>query len=283
MKKIKITDLKGIHLELSSYCNLKCPFCARQDRPDPLRMNKNLSKKAIDNLFIDELVVNLEDLTMCGSFGEPTLNPNLPYILGKMNRLNPDCHIFISTNGSTHTNEWWYHFGKCIKKLNLDMCFCLDGFTKETNKYRDSDVEKVLIHIENYLRGTGGKNAELKTILFEHNQHEIEKFQEYTDKRNMKYTVKHSWDYDNEYRKATIDIDAEEIYNPTCSFINKGYFYVSAIGEVLPCCYYVEDFYKYPQLLLEDYTIKEIVESASFNVLLLHINKSIECRKHCGI
>lgn len=285
MKKIKITDLKSIHLELSSFCNLNCPFCGRQTGPIPERMNKNLSKKAIDNLLIPELICNLKNIDLCGNFGEPTLSPNFTYFIGRMKKLNPDCIIWISTNGSTHTPEWWYYLGKALRKTNVYMSFCLDGLTDETNKYRGSSVEKVRIHMENYLRGVGGKRVEWKITAFEHNQCDIEEIREITKQKGIKLDIKYSWFYDNdEYKKPTVIIpEAESIYNPRCTFLQDGLFFVTTLGEVLPCCHIIPDFFEYPHLSLEDHTIDKIIESTPFKSLLLHINKNSECRKHCGI
>lgn len=284
MKKIKITDLKQIHIELSSFCNLSCPFCGRQTGPIPERMNKNLSKKSIDNLLTPELARNLEKIIICGNFGEPTLNPNLVYLIGRMNKLNPDCSIWISTNGFTQSNEWWYCLGKAVRRLNVHMCFCLDGLTDETNKYRGSSVEKVRVHMINYLRGVGCKNTEWKITAFEHNQHDIEEIRKITKEHGMKLNVKYSWYYDDEYKKPTVMIpEAETIYNNRCTFLQDGNFFVTSLGEVLPCCHKIPDFFKYPHLLLEDHRIDEIIESSPFKSQLLHINKNSECRKHCGI
>lgn len=281
MKKILLNDIKKIHLELSSYCNLKCPFCARISRAGEIGINKNLSKKSIDNLLTYDFASNLVELTICGNFGEPTFNQNIFYMIEKLYVINPGCDIWISTNGSTHTDIWWKIFGEFSKHKNVEVCFCIDGVTDNGNRYRKSSLNKVFNNLYSYIENGG--NASIKTIVFKHNQDEVKLIRKIAEENNIKHTLKYSWDYENEFEKPTMDFpEVQIIHNNTCSFLNDGQIYVSAMGEVLPCCYYIEEFYKYPHLLLEDYTIDEIVKSANFQVFLLHADKTMECKKHCG-
>jgi molybdenum cofactor biosynthesis enzyme MoaA len=280
MKKIKISDLKKIHIELSSYCNLKCPFCARQTNPIPERMNKNLSEKAIDNLLTYELTQNINEIALCGNYGEPTLSPNIWYFIERIHTLNPICDIWISTNGVTHDEHWWREFGKFVNHKNVITSFCIDGLTDEANKYRSSNLKKVFHNMNIYMKN-GGK-AEWKITIFKHNEKEIEQIKRITKDMGIYLNLKYSWDYDDEYQKPSIEItEAKVIHNNKCSFLYDGNFYVSSLGEVLPCCYNISDFFKYSHLLLEDHTINEIIESSSFKVLMLYVNKNKECRIHC--
>ena len=110
---------RKVHLELSSYCNLKCPFCGRQTHPDFKRMNKVLSKKSINNLFTDNFVENLERVILCGNYGEPTfISAQIFYLIEKIDNR---CEIWISTNGSTHNKDWWGLLGKEVKDKNIEI------------------------------------------------------------------------------------------------------------------------------------------------------------------
>ena len=281
MKEIKISDLKRIHIELSSFCNLKCPFCARQTKPIPEKMNKNLSQKAIDNLLTYELTQNLEYITICGNYGEPTLSPDIIYFIQKIYLVKPDCYIWISTNASTHDINWWSDFGKFVSNKNVITSFCIDGLTNKGNKYRGLKTKISINHLKTYIKN-GGK-AEWKSIVFEHNKDEIKNIKLATKIMGINFNLKQSWEYNSEYKKPSIEItDAKKVCNNRCSFLHDGNFYVSSLGEVLPCCYIIPDFYEYPHLLLEYHTINEIIESSPFKSLMLHVNKNRECRIHCG-
>lgn len=280
LKKYGIDHFKKIHIELSSYCNAKCKFCARQTKPDPRRMNKNLSRKAIDNLLIPELTNNLVTISLCGNYGDPSLSPNLHYFLDRVYRMNPQTGVWISTNGSTHTNAWWKVLGYMTRKRKVEVCFCFDGI--DSNDYRRVPHEKVLSHMKSYIEGGG--TASWKFIVFKENEHQIENVRKMAEEMGVKTNIKKSWSHDSEFHQPDIEVeDATDCYNPRCSFIYDGMFYVNALGEVNPCCYQLENCLGYPHLLLDEHPIDEIMNDNSFKIFSLHVGKSEECRGYCKI
>ena len=280
MKKIKLSDLSQIHIELSSFCNLKCSFCGRQTKPSDKRMNKNLSTTAIDNLFIDGFVERIERITICGNYGEPTLNKNIFYLLDELYKKNPNCPVWISTNGSTHNKNWWKIFGRFVKNKNVKVCFCLDGLSEETNKYRGTSPKIVIENMDSYISG-GGK-AEWKTVVFKHNENEIQRMRLFAKEKNMYFFLKNSWQYNEDFQKPTkYNIDVETLHNPYCRFLKEGFFYVASTGEIFPCCYGVPEFYKHKHLSLEDHRLDDIINDTNFQVLLLYVDKRSQCRIHC--
>lgn len=164
-------------------------------------------------------------------------------------------------------------------KGNHDVTFGIDGFKDSHVLYRKgTDWDKIIENASAFIEAGG--NAKIDTLVFEHNQDEIELFKEemfklgFTD-INVKYTGRfynmekypvyddkdnHLYDLKPSTKTQVIQfINLDEISNnikiwedlvdsatvkPKC--IEKKEIYVDARGSVLPCCWVGSDMIEEP-------------------------------------
>jgi len=89
-------QLKTVHIQNDSTCNLTCVYCG------PRFSSKwadlvGVSTPAVKPLsFSDQALADLHMITLAG--GEPGLSKNNLHLLNRLYDLNPNCHIIINTN-----------------------------------------------------------------------------------------------------------------------------------------------------------------------------------------
>lgn len=168
-----------IQIELSDYCNSKCPACARfTDGRNGLIASKTVDKHEISyesfsSWFSPDFLQNkLLRLRINGQVGESTLCKDLFQIVRYFGENNQN--IQISTNGGTRDRIWWYKLGKEFSKIkNSKVVFAIDGLEDTLSMYRiNVDFNKVIENAKYFI--SSGGNAEWRMITFEHNQHQVE-------------------------------------------------------------------------------------------------------------
>ena len=142
--------IEWIDVELTSFCNIACPGCLRQEKKEQVESILNQDSIKFENLkrwITPEEFPSLKLLNFCGSVDEPTLHPD---ILDIVKHFKPFTDVNIASNGSTKTKEFWKKLGE----LGTSVFFGLDGIDQESlEKYRiGSNFKKVqenlsLIHI----------------------------------------------------------------------------------------------------------------------------------------
>lgn len=135
-----------MEFELSNQCNLKCVMC----RPGlSSRWSDTKLISPYTDKFIDELTEYIPYLSQAKFLGgEPFVIAQYLKIWKLITRLNPDCTIFVQTNGTILTSE--------IKKLlelgNFDISISLDTVDPEQYKRirQGASLYKTLKHIDYY-------------------------------------------------------------------------------------------------------------------------------------
>ena len=162
-------------LDLSTYCNARCPQCHRTDA-DGLGKAKWLpltqwSIEEFKKMFPVETMAHIKSFDMCGTWGEPVMNKDIfkiiKYIMEKSN-----CTILLNTNGSVRDSEWWWNLGVLCKD-RLWVWWAVEGTNQEMHSlYRqDTDLQLVLDNMASY-NMAGGKST-CFTVIFKHNQDAI--------------------------------------------------------------------------------------------------------------
>jgi MoaA/NifB/PqqE/SkfB family radical SAM enzyme len=163
----KLDTVEWIDIELTSFCNIKCPGCLRQEMNDKVGHILNSSYIKLDDLkkWIPKgYLPNLRLVNFCGSVDEPTTHPEfldiVDYFLDFTN-------INIATNGSTRTIDFWEELGK----RKVSAFFGIDGIDQESlEKYRiGSNFKKVQTNWRSFIKNGG--IATWQFIVFEHNEH----------------------------------------------------------------------------------------------------------------
>lgn len=156
------TNITSLEIDLIDACNLSCPLCNR---------NKHISKDGYLHLedwkLIIDIYPNLETVYFLGTRSEHTLYPHFIELCKFIK--NKDISIILSTNGDTHSPNWW---NKLSKVLNNDdeVRFAIDGSTQEVyQQYRiGGNLSNVLL---NHLAFKNKHNNDVvQYILFDHNK-----------------------------------------------------------------------------------------------------------------
>ena len=98
---IQLSEIKYIHLEISSLCNARCPECPRNFRGYPYNdgyIETNLTLESCQRIFTPEFVGQLDHLMINGNFGDAVMNPETPEIVEYFKSHNPRIIIEISTS-----------------------------------------------------------------------------------------------------------------------------------------------------------------------------------------
>lgn len=298
---------KEIHIELTTKCNIHCEFC--------LRKHSNfyeLPFEDITNFLNNELLQDLNEIKLCGGLGEPTLHKDFVRLMEYFKKGNPNIHLSISTNGSTHTKEWWYDLAKILNS-NDEVTFGIDGIEETHKIHRSSDYKTVLENIKYFI--SGGGVANWQTIVFKHNQHQLDDMQKIATTIGANFEPKMSGFYNETFENPTIEVDARPSFvhktrkvsedacfdkEEKCDLIYKRPF-LSVKGFLYPCPFlraYDElngnQVLVDPKFLIEflknkkDLSIKEnsydkIVASKLYNWVLENRAKLKTCKTYCGV
>lgn len=159
--------IKSVHFELSSKCNLKCPFCTQRfDKKTGVHMGY---EKAVE--YFNKLPKTVRCARLHFS-GEPFLNPDISKITGFLS--GKGVFTTASTNGTLSATRY-------IETLDCglnELIFAIDGATPETHeKYRKgSSFEKIIKTLSEVLEKKPEKaSVGVQCLVTRFNENEIEK------------------------------------------------------------------------------------------------------------
>lgn len=307
-------DVTLLQLEVTSFCNLKCPACEREfgKSTDSLketadvvyknqlkgRANKttkfdfdseHISAKHINTThmplekikewFTRETLPNLQLVTFSGAIDEPAAHPNF-YEICKHFVDEFDCEVSVNTNGSIKTKEFWHKLGE----LGIIVEFALDGLKDTLHIYRvGADYDKVINNAKTFI-SAGGK-AWWKFIDFKHNTHQTEEAKKIAKELSFEKFV-----YVNSARPASKDINTpydfqhKENKEVTCKSTYKPWLYVNYDGVMSPCCYFgYNERSRDPKDNLYNSTIDEFFDSSKFLNTLKNNWNTDNCNRRCYI
>lgn len=176
-----------VHLEISSKCYLKCPRCPRTEHPETPWIGKELSLFKIKKMIPEKLLLNyLDRITLCGDVGDPIYNNEFHQIITYFKKIKPQIHLYIITNGSYRSTEWWSQTAAILNQYDT-VSFSIDGPDDETNQqYRkNSDWES----IESAMLEMNQSKAYMvwAAIGFKFNQHLVAEMKELAQRRGCDY------------------------------------------------------------------------------------------------
>jgi MoaA/NifB/PqqE/SkfB family radical SAM enzyme len=265
---ISYQDIRDVHLEISSMCNASCPWCPRTFWGYPYNggyPEVNMSLNNARHIFTIDFLHQLTTICINGNFGDIVMNPEGPDIVDYFLDVNPNLNITISTNGGARDQNFWTK----LAQSGATVLFCLDGLEDTHHLYRQNTVWNTVIRNANIFITNGGK-AVWKMIKFNHNQHQIDDcrklsqklgfadFQLIDEGRNTapvfdrngmlthilgNYTGEK--DFKILFHKKTVDqvllediiVDRVPAKGISCETKKLKSIYISATGDVSPCCY----------------------------------------------
>jgi len=165
----------GLWLDLSTYCNAKCPQCHRTnadglEKADWLPLVQ-WSLAEFKNMFPKKTLEHINHFDICGTWGDPIMNKDIFEIV-KYIIENSTAEIVINTNGSFRNSDWWWNLGVCGGN-RLKVMWAIEGITQEQHSlYRqNTNLELVLENMEIF--SCAGGVSEVFTVTFKHNEADL--------------------------------------------------------------------------------------------------------------
>jgi len=180
LDKSKVVELE---LELTGWCNLKCPMCAFNFLDEQNRLKKQPDINEVTQ-FLDSFT-GLNSILLIGEYSEPLAYKDIFPLIEYLNSRN--IKIRVNTNGSLFTTNWWRELSANLKD-NDQVIFAIDGHTQELHeRYRvGASLAKVVENLKAFIDNTKEHDA-VQTIHFEYNDpylDDIKKFVKQTGTHN---------------------------------------------------------------------------------------------------
>lgn len=264
----KELNVKYINLELTSRCNLKCPFCSREYSP----FRRGRYKIDFDIDWIYKLgLESTEKIILCGSFGDSIFYPHLMEFLKRAYDINKKLIISLHTNGTAHDKQWWIELCSLLQKFKSHkIIFALDGL-EDTHK-----IHRIGGSFKNTIRNMktcidGGSWVVWQFIIFKHNQHQITDVYKLSKKLGCEeFIVRKSFFYKLKWERPTfpkimtkIEMGQQKLGNIKCR-IDDQEIAILSTGDVIPCCHVIPVTYKnlgFEPMNLKYHTLKEIIDA----------------------
>jgi len=258
-------EINHLHLELSSLCNARCPFCPRTFQGYPTNLGfteTNLSLATFKQIFSLTRLSRVHVATINGNFGDIVMNPESTDIIEYMLLARPDMQIRIHTNGSARDRQFWQRLGE----LKVSVVFGIDGLGETNNLYRqDTNFDNIMRNAQTFIQAGG--SAVWDITEFEFNQIQLPEIRQLAAKMGFEsvnvrqsdrnngpvynrqgqkiHFIKKDWDkwpaqIDQTFVQQQILGDTTET-KPTvkinCWAKQQRSVYVAADGHVYPCCW----------------------------------------------
>ena len=182
---LKLSEIRRLHIELTTRCNARCPMCMRNYRGFDFNSGYPLCELLLEDfkhIVTPELLAQLIQpeapinglMPKVFGFRGITFNGNLGDFASARDALEiveyiAEHHVpvHINTNGSLRNNEWWCKFAM----PNVSVGFALDGMSDTHKLYRqDTDWHRIIEHAQAFI-GAGGR-AIWRFVPFDHNRHQ---------------------------------------------------------------------------------------------------------------
>lgn len=271
------SDIRVVHLEISSRCNAACPECPRNLRGVDIEdlgdfVVHDMTLAEAKKIFPVEFLKQLRRLYINGNYGDfVTCRDALP-IVQYFAESNPQLNIDISTNGSGQPKIW-----EALGQIpRVSVGFRIDGLEDTHHLYRQyTDFNLIMSNAQKFINAGG--RAMWVMIEFDFNEHQrVEAKQRSQDMGFASFNlVNHGrnntavYDRDGNYQhsigepthelnftklldyrkimtdrlKQNLDNHVDMLYKDTpakeikCQILQGREIYVQSNGEVYPCCW----------------------------------------------
>ncbi len=290
---LKLSEIRRVHIELTTRCNARCPMCMRNYRgynynsgyPDT-----ELYLADIVHIFKKPLLAQLAQnpiygANFNGNLGDFAVSRDGVEIVNYF--ADYGVRVNINTNGSSRSPAWWAR----LARPGVQIGFALDGLADTHSLYRqDTDWHKIIENARAFI--AAGGRAIWRFVPFEHNRHQEEEcrrlaielgfadFENIYDGRDAGPVYTRSGEFSHWLGPASDPLpikdmlhshvtwfDAKTIKTPKdtaklnlrCQHKVNQEIYLAADGTVYPCCYL--GFYPNQMHHAGNSQIKEIVQN----------------------
>ena len=262
---LKLNEIRGVHIELTTRCNARCPMCMRNYRGYDYNSgypDTELTVTDIRKILYPNFLSQLDYVNFNGNLGDFALNSQALEIVEYIVQHNVS--VQINTNGSLRGPNWW----KRLALPGVTIGFALDGLEDTHSLYRINTLYSTVIrNAQTFIKAQGGR-ATWKYIVFDHNQHQVEEARRRSEELGFDafYLAdrgRHEgWAFDKQgqllhtlgssevisfdkiWPLVPFDVDAslkshqDHKHNTVhCESKELRSIYINSIGEVYPCCY----------------------------------------------
>jgi len=263
---IQYSQIREVHLELSTNCNASCPLCPRNFHGYPLNNGYPITELSLDDIrviFPNDFIQQLNFIMINGNLGDFMLAKDALEIVQHFREVNPQLRIEISTNGSARFTEFW----ETLARYRPVVKFALDGLEDTHSLYRkDTRFDTIIRNAQTFI--SAGGHAVWKMVQFDHNRHQLDQCRQLASQMgfhrfelvnhgrdhgpvfdrqgNFSYMLGSHPPVDASYisyigwRKKSHDAKDHWKVPPspvTCVTKTRSHIYVAANGEVYPCCW----------------------------------------------
>ena len=245
--------------------------------------NSSISLDDFKKIFSKEFIEQLSNLYMCCNHGDPIFTPDCLDIMKYCRDINPKMSLSITTNGGARSPEWWEELASVVSfvnfsvdgledtnhlyrqgvkwsnvETNMDAFISAGGYAKWTfivfghNEHQVEEAEQYskLLGVKDFIIKKSGRyvySADMKKReTHQATNKKGQKTQNLSQPKQEKYKNKAlQKDYDPIVKKhGSMEkyIEVAKI-EPKC--VKKKEIYVSATGEVYPCCWVNGQVYKW--------------------------------------
>jgi len=269
MQMLNLSDIRWLHIELTTKCNARCPMCMRNYRGMThnsgyplIELSLNQIRHILPPNFLDQIThINLN-----GNLGDFGLATDAAEIVNYFLE-HSKTHIQIETNASMRSPSWWAQ----LAHPRTTILFALDGLADVHDLYRqDTNWHRIIANAQALIQAGG--RAIWKFILFDHNRHQLEQCRELSQElgfedfiiRDHERNQGPVFDRDGNFShwlgqpnlhqpdaKAMVQVhmtrwrtdgnlpslDQDEKCDIKCKSIQMQEIYIAADGSVYPCCF----------------------------------------------
>lgn len=258
------SDLKRLHLEISSNCQAKCPLCPRtiKGSTNPNLPIKSWSISDFKTILPPDVIKQLDYIFFCGNYGDPLMCTDLIDMISYTVDNNPEFGFGIHTNGGLRSKSWWKDLAKALPKSHK-VTFALDGLSDTHSLYRvGTDFNTVLENARTFIEAGG--QAEWQFIKFRHNQHQVAEAKQMSEDLGfINFWTRDSQRWHRPKFPVYVDNEVTHYLEPTdtsdllivtdtlvknidnilsqvtisCAAQHRQEAFISFDGTVLPCCF----------------------------------------------
>lgn len=279
-------DIRKIHVEVTQNCQANCPMCDRNQNGGSLNPHIDLSEISLSDakhIFKPDFIRQLDTMYMCGNLGDPIIAKDTLEIFEYFRTHNSHMWLSMNTNAGARDSDWWSQLAKIYGKKGA-VIFSVDGLEDTNHLYRQGVNWSA---VENSMRSfvAAGGRARWDFLVFEHNQHQVQKAEEFSIKLGVERFVtkktgrfvtantdpKHMHQAVNKKNQVAIELkkpvekyqnaalrtqddvvkkhgSMDSYYDDTpikCKVKDEGNLFITAEGLALPCCWTAGRMYKW--------------------------------------
>tara|TARA_B100000965_G_scaffold71216_1_gene56203 strand:- start:3668 stop:4363 length:696 start_codon:yes stop_codon:yes gene_type:complete len=215
------TSLNTVEFSITTYCQAKCPLCARTNK----KTLEKIDWLPLQHLPLDEYKNALDQtkpnkvISFCGDYGDPVMHPQVEDFLDYA--VENNYRVQLHTNGGIRTKDWYEKIAKKYKN-KVSVIFAIDGIDEETNsKYRvgvefDRAWENMMTHAKH-----SNQMTVWNFLVFDFNYDQLDEAYKISKENNIEF-VPHmnnrtSAYYNHLIKDLTLRVQLEEkcanIYN----------------------------------------------------------------------